>query len=256
MSAADALPARLEEAIRTRTPIEPDVPDLTVEQAYVLQDELIELLGDGREAVKLGLTSVAKQQQMSVAEPCSGWLLDGTQVEVGHALSCGELIQPRCEPEVAFLIGEDLEGESVTSTDVLNATDAVMPAIDVLDSRYAGYRFTLPAVVADNISSARYALGAPVGLSRPSGELDLRLLGCVFEKNGQLVATAAGAAVLDHPAAALAWYVRSETRRGRVLEAGTIVLAGALTAAIAVEPGDVVRASFDRIGSVELRCAE
>lgn len=252
MTGADALPKRLEEAIRTRTAIEPGAPDLTVERAYELQDELIALLGDGREAVKLGLTSVAKQQQMKVDEPCSGWLLDGTQVEVGQALSCGELIQPRCEPEIAFIIGEDLGGEAVTSTDVLTATDAVMPAIDVLDSRYAGYTFTLPAVVADNISSARYALGTPVD---PTG-LDLRLLGCVLEKNGQLVATAAGAAVLDHPAAAVAWYVRAQARRGEVLRAGTIVLAGALTAAVPVGPGDVVRASFDRIGAVELRCGE
>lgn len=247
------LPARLAEAIRTRTAISPDADDLAVDEAYVLQDELIDLLGKAPEAVKLGLTSVAKQQQMHVDEPAYGWLLEGSQVEVGTALPCGELIQPRCEPEIAFLIDDELSGSHVSATDVLSATWAVMPAIDVLDSRYAGYRFTLPAVVADNISSARYALGAPVPLESLAG-VDLRLTGCVFEKNGELVATAAGAAVLDHPAAAVAWFVRKLHARGRVVPAGTVVLAGAMTAAIPVEPGDVVRATFDRIGHVELRC--
>lgn len=255
MSGAGDLPDRLAEAIRTRTAIAPDAGDLTVDEAYELQDQLIDRLGRARQAVKLGLTSVAKQQQMHVDEPAYGWLLEGSQIEVGTALACGELIQPRCEPEIAFLIDDELSGAHVSATDVLAATWAVMPAIDVLDSRYAGYKFTLPAVVADNISSARYALGAPVPLDGLAGA-DLRLLGCVFEKNGELVATAAGAAVLDHPAAAVAWFVRSLHRRGQVLPGGTVVLAGAMTAAIPVEPGDVVRATIDRIGHVELRCGK
>ncbi|WP_370328048.1 2-keto-4-pentenoate hydratase [Euzebya sp.] len=251
MSGADALPARLAEAIRTRTAIEPDADDLTVDAAYDLQDELIGLLGRSPRAAKLGLTSVAKQEQMGVDEPAHGWLLEGSEVEVGTALACDELIQPRCEPEIALRVAQELAGPDVTASDVLAATDAVMPAIDVLDSRYAGYRFTLPAVVADNISAARYALGAPVGVAG----IDLRLLGCVLEVDGRLVATAAGAAVLDHPAAAVAWFVRSLHRRGRALAAGTTVLAGALTAAVPIGPGSVVRATFDRIGAVELRCA-
>ena len=250
MTDGSDLPARLLEAIRTRTAISPDAEGLAVERAYELQDELISLLGKAPVAAKLGLTSVAKQEQMHVSEPAYGWLLEGSRVEEGAELPCGELIQPRCEPEIAFLVGRDLEGPDVTAADVLAATEAVMPAIDVLDSRYAGYSFTLPAVVADNISSARYALGAPV----PSGDFDLRLVGCVFEVDGELVATAAGAAVLDDPAEAVAWFVRSLARRGRRLEAGTVVLAGAMTAAVPVTPGSVVRVTIDRLGSVELRC--
>ncbi|HMM95994.1 fumarylacetoacetate hydrolase family protein [Phycicoccus sp.] len=250
MSDDSDLPRRLADAIATRTAISPDADDLPVERAYELQDELIGLLGKRPVAAKLGLTSVAKQQQMNVAEPAYGWLLEGSQVEVGTELPCGELIQPRCEPEIAFLVGRDLEGPDVSASEVLAATDAVMPAIDVLDSRYAGYSFTLPAVVADNISSARYALGRPT----PVTGLDLRLLGCLLEVDGRLVATAAGAAVLDHPAAAVAWFVRSLAHRGRRLEAGTVVLSGALTAAVPVRPGSVVRVTVDRLGSVELRC--
>ncbi|MEE8600634.1 2-keto-4-pentenoate hydratase [Euzebya tangerina] len=245
------LPARLAEAIRTRTAIAPESPDLTIEQAYDLQDELLELLDRPVEAVKLGLTSVAKQQQMNVDEPAYGYLLEGSQIEVGTPLVRSELIQPRMEPEIAFRLGADLAGSSISASDVMAATESVMPAIDVLDSRYSGYSFTLPAVIADNISSGRYALGPAVA----PGGIDLRLAGCVLEKNGQLVDTAAGAAVLDHPAAAVAWYVRSLHQRGTSVPAGTVILAGAMTAAIQVEPGDVVRATIDHLGSVEIRVA-
>lgn len=250
MTSSADLPRRLVEAIRTSTAIRPHAEALSVTDAYELQDEVIELLGRERVAAKLGLTSVAKQQQMNVDEPASGWLLAGSRIDPGQALSCGELIQPRCEPEIAVRLGAELAGPAVTSTEVVATLDAVMPAIDVLDSRYAGYEFTLPAVIADNTSSARFALGDPVD---PTG-IDLRLVGCVFEHNGQLAATAAGAAVLDHPAAAVAWFARSLHERGRTLPAGSIVLTGALTAATAVQPGDVVRATIDRIGSVTLRC--
>ena len=249
MTASD-LPERLAEAIRTRTAIAPEAGDLTVDAAYELQDDLIDLLGAPIEAAKLGLTSVAKQQQMHVDEPAYGWLLQGTQVEAGTTLSCSALIQPRAEPEIAFVTSRDLEGPAVTGTQVLAGPAAVLPAIDVLDSRYAGYEFTLPAVVADNVSSGRYAVGTPT----PVAGIDLRLVGCVFERNGELVDTAAGAGVLDHPAAAVAWFVRRLHQRGRGLPAGSVVLAGALTAAITLAPGDVVRATFDRIGAVELRC--
>ena len=252
MSDHDTLPGRLAEAIRTRTAMAPDADDLGVAEAYELQDECIRLLGRRPVAAKLGLTSVAKQQQMNVSEPAYGWLLEGSRIEPGEALHCGELIQPRVEPEIAFLLGAELAGPDVGATEVLAAATAVMPAIDVLDSRYAGYRFTLPAVIADNASSARYALGRPT----PVDGLDLRLLGCVFEVNGELVATAAGAAVLDHPAAAVAWFVRSLHERGRTLPAGTVVLSGALTAAHPVSPGDVVHVTIDRLGPLELRCEE
>ena len=244
------LPDRLVEAIRTRQAIEPDADGLTAEAAYELQDRVIELLGNRPVAAKLGLTSKAKQKQMEVDQPLYGWLLEGSQIEQGEPLRCDELIQPRVEPEIAFLIGSELAGPGVSAEHVLASTVAVLPALDVLDSRFTGYQFTLPAVIADNASAARFTVGAPV----PPDGIDLRLTGCVFEKNGELVATAAGAAVMEHPAAAVAWLVQSLASRGRSLRAGSLVLSGALTAAIAISPGDVVRASFDHIGSVELWC--
>jgi 2-keto-4-pentenoate hydratase len=173
------------------------------------------------------------------------------QLDVGEPVLRDELIQPRVEPEIAFLLGEELGGRGVTAARVLAATHAVMPALEVLDSRFSGYRFTLPAVISDDASAGRFRLGNPVPLEAGT---DLRLVGCMFERNGELVATAAGAAVLEHPAAAVAWLVRKLAARGRTLPAGTAVLSGALCAAVTIEPGDLIRASFDRLGSVDLAC--
>ncbi len=245
------LVGRLVNAIRTRTALDPEQSGLTPEAAYDIQDRVIAILGGTVEAAKLGLTSKAKQEQMKVNEPSYGWLLAGSRVAPGSSLNTGELIQPRAEPEIAFLIGDDLEGPGVTTADVLAATKAVMPAIDILDSRYAGYSFTLPDVIADNASAARYALGLGV----PVEGINLRTVGCVFSINGELIATAAGAAVLDHPAGAVAWFVGKLSERGRKLSAGSLVLAGALTAAVSVVPGDEIIVEIDRIGTLELTVA-
>jgi 2-keto-4-pentenoate hydratase len=185
-----------------------------------------------------------------VDEPLYGWLTDVMRHDsAGDALDLSRYAQPRVEPEVAFITGKDLAGPGVTSAHVLSATEAVAPALDVLDSRFAGYRFTLVDVTADDASAAGYVLGEGV-----SPEGDLRLTGCLLEKNGDLVDTAAGAAVMEHPAAAVAWFVRKLHEQGRTLPAGSVVLSGAWTAAIPVASGDVVRATFDRIGSVVVTC--
>jgi 2-keto-4-pentenoate hydratase len=222
--------------------------------AYQVQDAVVaarEQAGHTVTGAKLGLTSTAKQRQMHVDEPLYGWLTDDMALDVGQPLDCDRFIQPRCEPEIAFLLARDLAGPQVTAAHVLAATAAVFPAIDVLDSRFAGYSFTLPDVVADNASAAGYLLGGQA--TEPRG-VDLRLTGLVLEKNGELAATAAGAAVLGHPAASVAWLVRALNTRGRGLTAGQVVMAGALTEAVPVAPGDTVVAHFDRLGIVELAC--
>jgi 2-keto-4-pentenoate hydratase len=253
----DDLAARLIAAADARTGIEAlttSVGTFDVETAYAVQDALVaDRVARGNQVVgaKLGLTSVAKQKQMNVDEPIYGWLTADMTLDADGSLECARFIQPRCEPEIAFRLGTDLRGENATAEDVLAATEAVFPAIDVLDSRYAGYSFTLPDVAADNASGAGYLVGAD-GVD-PSG-FDLRLTGVVLSKNGELVATATGAEVLGHPAASVAWLVRALAARGRGLTAGQVVLSGALTAAVAVQPGDVITAEFDRLGALEVRC--
>jgi len=227
-------------------------PGLDLELAYAVQEAGVRLLtaaGERPVGFKLGLTSRAKQAQMGVAEPLYGELTDAMVLDVGEPLDSGQLIQPRVEPEIAFLLATDLRGQRVGAAQVLAATAAVAPAIDVLDSRYTGYRFSLPDVVADNASAARLALG---GVRRAVDGIDLRLVGCVLEVGGRVRATAAGAAALGHPAAAVAWLVRALHRRGRGLAAGDLVLSGGLTEAVAVTPGDVVVARLGRLGTVEL----
>lgn len=257
MSAPADLAARLIEAVDKRTGIEALTTTaglFDAETAYAVQDALVaDRAGRGAPVVgaKLGLTSVAKQRQMKVNEPLYGWLTGDMAIDVGQPLRCERFIQPRCEPEIAFVLREDLAGAHVTAAQVLAATGAVYPAIDVLDSRFAGYSFTLPDVIADNASGAGFILG---GQATDPGGIDLRLTGAVLEKNGELIATAAGAAVLGHPAASVAWLVRALAARSRGLTAGQVVLSGALTEAVPVEPGDVIVARFDRLGTIELAC--
>lgn len=249
MSDIAELAGRLHKAVQTRTATAPFAEELglSVDDAYQVQDAFVDLLGGKAVVAKLGLTSLAKQQQMKVDEPLYGWLTPAMRIGDTEDLDTSALIQPRVEPEIAFLTNDELGGGDCQAAEVLAATAGVMPAIDVLDSRFTGYKFTLADVTADNASGARFRVGEP----RPV-PAQLRLTGCVFEVNGHLAATAAGAAVMDDPARAVAWFVRKLDQRGRTLPAGSIVLAGALTAAVGVGSGDHVRALFDRIGEIEL----
>lgn len=249
---ATAIAAALSAAARDKKPITPftDQIDLDLETAYAAQWMLVEERVSGGERVigaKLGLTSRAKQQSMGVHEPLHGWLLSGMLLD--GALRRDDYIHPRAEPEIAFLLGRELAGPaSVTS--VLSATEAVFAAVEILDSRYESFRFLLPDVVADNASAAGVVLG-PVS-RRPYDVVDLRLLGCVLRVQGGVVATAAGAAVLGHPAAAVAWLANRLALSGRAIPPGSIVLSGGLTEAVPVERGTVVTAEFDGLGTVEV----
>ncbi len=171
-------------------------------------------------------------------------------LDLGEPLRTGDHIQPRAEPEIVFVLGADLAGPAITAADVLTVTAGVAPGIEVLGSRFLDYKFTMPDVVADNASAGRYLIGPPV----PPAGIDLRLAGVVLEHRGEAVGTAAGAAALGHPAAAVAWLVRSLAAEGLGLRAGDIVLSGGLTAAVPVRAGDVVTVTVDRLGSIELAC--
>ena len=226
-----------------------DTPGLDLEAGYAVQ----RLSRVGRGDVigwKLGVTSRAKQVQVGVDAPIYGYLTTAHVLDYGEPLVTAEHINPRCEPEIAFVMGADLSGAHVTATEVLAATAGVAPGIEVLDSRFTDYRFTMPDVVADNASAGRYVVGTPV----PAAGIDLRLVGVLLEHNGEVVATASGAASLGHPAAAVAWLVRSLAASEEGLRAGDVILSGGLTAAVPVAAGDVVVATVDRIGSVELAC--
>jgi 2-oxo-3-hexenedioate decarboxylase len=187
---------------------------------------------------------------MGVHEAIYGYLLDAYLLRESDFVRTSELIHPRLEPELAFLMGERVQGPGATTAQVLAATRAVVPALEVIDSRYLNFKFRLADVVADNCSASRVVLGSEE--VAPDG-IDLRLQGMVLEKNGVLTDTGAGAAVLGHPASAVAWLANKLAAYGEALEPGDVVMPGAPCEAVFVAPGDVVRVTFAHVGSVTAR---
>lgn len=233
-----------------REPLTDEWPDLDLETAYAVQDEVLRrkvAAGERVVGVKLGLTSRAKQQRMNVHAPLTGWLTDAMVLPAGVPVPQADLIHPRAEPELVFVLGSALEGPGVTAASALAAVDMVYGGLEIIDSRYRDFRFTLPDVVADNASSARFVIG-PVG--RRPDELDLALEACLLEVDGAIVDSATGAAVQGHPAEALALAANDLAQRGLRLEPGWIVLTGGMTDAVFTQPGGVVAAHFTNLGSV------
>jgi 2-keto-4-pentenoate hydratase len=227
--------------------------DLTVADAYAVQLANIEprlAAGDRILGRKIGLTSLAMQTQLGVDQPDFGHLLASMAVPNGGAVAIAELIAPRIELEIAFVLRRSLEGPGVTTADVLSATEAVFPSLEIIDSRIADWKIGLVDTVADNASSGRFVM--PSRLT-PVRDLDLRLVGGIMEINGVLTSWSCGAAALGDPAACVAWLANAIAAYGGRLEAGEILLSGALDKSVPVKAGDVVRAEFDRLGSAGVR---
>ncbi|MFZ5492756.1 MAG: 2-keto-4-pentenoate hydratase [Pseudomonadota bacterium] len=247
------LAARLLQAATDRRagpPLSDDHPGLTEADAYAIQAGLLRLKGGTRAGYKLGFTSAAMRQQMGVDHPNSGVLLADMRLEDAR-LPAGTLIHPRVEPEIAIQLGSDLSGAAVTTEQVAVATAAVLPAIEVVDSRYRDYRFKSVDNIADNSSAARYVLGAPRALA------DLGDLGQVavrLQIDGVLVDEGRADAALGSPLRAVAWLVTHLNQSGEGLRAGEVVLTGGLTWAHALPAGHTVTAQFDGgLGAVVLR---
>ncbi|WP_282272090.1 2-oxo-3-hexenedioate decarboxylase [Stenotrophomonas sp. PS02298] len=242
-----------EQEVREVVKITDAHPQIGVDEAYDIQEclrSIKQAAGVRIVGMKMGLTSRPKMQQMGVDTPIYGFLGDDNAVDDGAVVDTAQLIHPKVEAEIAFVMREQLAGPGCDIAQVLAATDYVVPAIELIDSRYENFRFDLPSVIADNTSAARYVLG-----SRPTAVegLDLETLGVVMEKNGQVVEVGAGAAVLGNPAEAVAMLVNMLAQRGQVLPAGSVVLSGAITAAVAVAAGDNVLVRADGLGTTSMR---
>lgn len=230
-------------------------PDMDWEDAYAIQDEIKrrkQERGVRIPGLKMGLTSLAKMKQMGVEEPIHGFLTDYGSQPDGGRIDTGGLIHPKVEAEIAFVLKRSLQGPGCHIGDVLAATDFVVPAVEVIDSRYEHFRFDLKSVIADNTSSARFVIG---GRSKDVHSVDLKNLGVVLRKNGEVMSTATGAAVLGHPAHSVATLANMLAGRGRRLEAGTLIMTGGVTEAIPVRAGDSIVAEFQDLGSVSLSFA-
>lgn len=252
----EALADALDQAERTRSPIGPLTaaePDLTPNDAYQVQLAWMRRrIGRGARVVgkKIGLTSHAMQAMLGVFEPDYGHVLDTMMIAPGDPVPVGELLQPKVEGELAFILDRDVPTPA-TPLDVLLATRLVVPSLEIVDSRVADWKIKLPDTVADNASSGRVVL-ADRGL-RPE-QLDLALVGMIFERNGEMLSSGAGAAVLGNPAAAVAWLANKLAEFDIPLKAGEVILSGAITAAVPVQAGDIFTARFGcGLGSVTAR---
>lgn len=230
-----------------------DYPQMGLADGYAVQSELRRRwLQRGHRLVgwKAGLTSKAKMLQMGVDVPSIGFLMSDMARPENSAVRTDDLVHPRVECEVAFVTKAVLSGPDCTREQVLAATDFVLPAIEIIDSRFSGFKFDLPSVVADNGSSARYVAG---GRPRDIRDIDLQTLGVVMEKNGEVVGMGASAAVLGHPADAVAMLVKVLSEMDEELPAGSFVMSGGITEAVAVKAGDSVVARYQELGSVSVR---
>ncbi len=250
----DTLARGLFEAFESGEPVEPPIaahPAMTVADAYAVQRALVALHADAGRSVtgrKIGLTSLAMQQQLGVDSPDFGVLLDSHTWTDGATLSMGELdaILPRLEGEVAFVLSRPL-GSGTTAADVLAATESVLPVFEVIDSRVRDWRIGLIDTVSDNASCLGGVLGTRVPLDTvgPLPEVALR-----FTKDGQTVQEGTGDAVMGDPAEAVAWLANELGRHGDELPAGQPILSGSLTAAVPAEPGMYVADFGAALGSV------
>ena len=255
----DKLAAHLESAeleARDVLKITDDYPQMDWDDAYTIQDTIRqrkEVRGNKTVGLKAGLTSFAKMKQMGVDVPVFGFVSDYMARPDGGDIKMSELIHPKVEAEICVVTKAPLKGPGCHVGTVMAAIDFVIPAVEIIDSRYRDFKFDLKSVVADNTSASRFVIG---GRSRNVEELDLRTLGVVLEKNGQIMAMAAGAAVLGHPAAAIAMMANHLGERGQEIPAGSFIMTGGVTEAIPVQTGDNILVRFQDLGSVSMRFVE
>jgi len=240
-------------ACQVLDPLSSRHPDITIEDAYAIQQRLIaRRLGAGERVVgkKIGVTSQAVMNMLGVFQPDFGILLDGMVYNEGQPIEARTLIQPKAEGEIAFILKKDLMGPGVTAADVMAATEGVMACFEIVDSRIRDWKIQIQDTVADNASCGVFVLGDRLVDPR---DVDLATCGMVLEKNGEIVATGAGAAALGHPANAVAWLANTLGRLGMGLKAGEVVLSGSLGIMVPVQAGDSLRVTIGGIGGCSVR---
>jgi 2-oxopent-4-enoate/cis-2-oxohex-4-enoate hydratase len=238
---------------KTVRPLTERHPDISIEDAYQIQKQLMKLrLAAGERVIgkKIGVTSKAVMNMLGVYQPDFGYLTDGMVYNEGQAIPMSRLIQPKAEGEIAFVLKKTLKGPGISSADVLAATEGVMACFEIVDSRIHDWKIKIQDTVADNASCGVFVLGDRLVDPR---DVDLNTCGMVLEKNGDIVATGAGAAALGAPANAVAWLANTLGRLGIALEAGEVVMSGSLAIMVPVAAGDNLRVTIGGIGSCSVR---
>lgn len=241
------------QATRTReyiAPLRETYPSIDIDSAYAIQRlNTDRLLKNGRRLVgcKIGLTSVAVQKQLGVAQPDFGMLFDDMCYGDGEPIPSNFLTQPKIEAEVAFVMGRDLTMPNPGYADIFNAVDYALPALEIVGSRIENWNIRITDTIADNASSSAFVLG---GVPRKLSEFDPRMCGMVMERRGEPVSLGAGVACLGNPINAVVWLARTMAALGTPLKAGDVVLSGALGPMAPVTPGDIFQARINGLGSV------
>lgn len=252
----DACAQTLWTAERTATPVArltDTHPALDEATAYAVQARKLALRGSRRVGFKLGYTSAAMREQMNIAHPNFGVLTEDHRVdETDHGVATAGLIHPRVEPEIALLTGRDIGGAGHSRNSIYQAVDAVLPALEIVDTRYLDYQFTLADNISDNSSSARFVTGRPKPLSAVP---DLRLLGVLLWSQGRTLDHGIGANALGDPLLALAWLAGFLAERGEIIPAGSLILTGGLTRAHPAQAGQTLMAEFATLGMVRAHFA-
>lgn len=228
-------------------------PTLSIDEAYALQDGLLERRQAENKTktigIKLCMTSLERQKSFGINKPIYGFLQTDMLAYEWKPIVRNELIHPLVEAELAFFIGETIKDAHVTAETLLRATSYVTPALEIIDSRYKDYRFTVADVIADNCSSAKFVMGS--SFHKPA-DINFSNIGMVMTKNGDIVQTGTSAAVLGNPLKAVTETVKELVKRGKQLAEGDIVLSGPFTTGIPLEKGDTFVASFEQLGTVSI----
>lgn len=228
-------------------------PEITIEDAYGIQQRLNARRVAAGETIigkKIGVTSKAVMNMLGVYQPDFGLLTDGMVYNEGQAIPANTLIQPKAEGEIAFILKKDLTGPGVSAADVIAATEGVMACFEIVDSRIRDWKIKIQDTVADNASCGVFVLGDRVVSPL---DVDLNTCGMVLEKNGEIVATGAGAAALGAPANAVAWLANTLGALGIPLKAGEVILSGSLAIMVPVKAGDSLRVTIGGIGGCSVR---
>jgi len=247
------LATSLRDAARQRLtilPVRDELAGMGIAGAYAVQDiNTRHALESGRRLTgrKIGLTSKSVQQQLGVDAPDFGMLFADMELAPDEEVAPGRVLQPKVEAEVAVVLERDLDGEEVTLSQLISATAYVLPAVEIVGSRIRDWDIRLLDTVADNASSGLYALGTQ---PRKLSEVDLRMCGMLMERKGKVVSLGVGAACLGHPLNAALWLARKMAEVGRPLQAGDVIMTGALGPMVTVEPGDLIETTIAGLGVV------
>jgi 2-oxo-hept-3-ene-1,7-dioate hydratase len=256
------LAAELHESEKSRVQLEhfsKRFPDMTIEDGYAIARAWVNIkIGEGRipRGHKIGSTSRAMQQASQISEPDYGTLLDDMFIAEGSDIPAARFIAPRVEVELAFVLGQRLQGPDVTLLDVLAATDYVVPAIEIIDARIEQFDRHTKAMskvhdtIADNAASAGIITG---GRPVKPGAVDLRWVGALLYKNGVIEESGVAAAVLNHPATGVAWLANKLASWDEYLEKGEVVLGGSFARPVNAAAGDTFRADYGSLGSITCR---